>query len=115
MGASSIALALCNLRGAVSRAAHIAPMPIMTATVQYHAGASGFPVSLINQVTAYCVVPPNVAMAKAYTIEIPPDRIAFGKDSASQITIVHADSDDKIDSKAVAPSSVQAVRKCEIT
>jgi hypothetical protein len=54
-----------TFRGAVSRVAKIAPTPIVAATVQYHAGANGFPVNLMNHVSTYCVVPPNVAIANA--------------------------------------------------
>jgi hypothetical protein len=53
------------LRGADSRVAIMAARPMIAAAVQYHAGANGFPVTLMSQVTVYCVVPPNSAMEKA--------------------------------------------------
>jgi len=53
------------LSGADSRAAIIVAMPMIDAAVQYHAGVSGFPVTLMSQVTVYCVVPPNAAMETA--------------------------------------------------
>lgn len=54
-----------DLSGADSRASSMARMPTAIAAVQYQAGASGLPVTLMNQVTAYCVVPPNAAIESA--------------------------------------------------
>src|SRR6476660_7831288 len=88
--------------GADSRAASIAANPTIAAPVQYQAGASGLPVTLISQVTAYCVVPPNVAMANAYTMATPPERIDAGNDSVTQITMGITDKSNKMVRTAVA-------------
>ena len=51
--------------GADSRVAIMAATPMIAATVQYHAGANGFRVALMSQVTEYWVVPPNAAIEMA--------------------------------------------------
>jgi hypothetical protein len=51
-----------TFRGADSCVANIAVSPMITATLQYHAGARGLPVALISHVTVYWVVPPKAAI-----------------------------------------------------
>ena len=53
------------LIGALSRIISIATRPSPTAPVMYQAGASGEPVTSINQVTMNCAVPPKLAMDRA--------------------------------------------------
>ena len=53
------------MRGADSRAAHMAARPTAVAAVQYQAGASGLPVTLMSQVMRNWVEPPKVEMETA--------------------------------------------------
>ncbi len=64
----------------------------------------------MSQVTEYCVVPPKMAMATAYTTATPPERIAAGNDSVSQITIGQVESAARLYRTAVTPSKTVVVR-----